>query len=82
MAQNQESTLPQDWAGGLEPDLDASILIDKPQDPELRESASIWMYDVDGSFAFNRIGVEAVAGTWDRRRHDGNFVFSGGLALV
>ena len=73
--------MPQDWAGGLGPDLDGSILVEKPENPELRESASIWMWDVDGAFAFNRIGVEAVASTWDQRRHDGNFVFSGGRSL-
>ena len=81
MTQNQFGTLAQDWAGGLEPDLDGAILIDSPENPELRESASVWLYDVDGQFAFNRIGVEAVAATWDRRRHDGNFVFAGGRSL-
>ncbi len=81
MVQVQHRTMPQDWAGGLEPDLDGSILVDRPENPELRESASIWMYDNDGRFAFNRIGVEALAETWDRRRHDGNFVFQGGRSL-
>jgi hypothetical protein len=70
-----------DWYGGLEPDLDISMLPGKPADPEMRESASIWLYEENGEFGFPRVGVEAVGSVWDTHRYDGNFAFRGGRIL-
>lgn len=69
------------WHGELEEDLDASLIPAKPADPELRESASIWLFEENGAFAFSRIGLEAVGATWENHRYDGNFVFPGGRIL-
>lgn len=69
------------WNGTLEPELDASLITGKPSDPEMRESASIWLFEEGGAFAFPRIGIEAVGATWERHRYDGNFVFPGGRIL-
>lgn len=69
------------WNGELEPDLDASLIPSKPADPELRESASIWLFEENGKFAFPRLGIEAVGATWENHRYDGNFVFPGGRIL-
>ena len=67
-----------DWYGGLEPELDISMLPGKPADPEMRESASIWLFEENGEFAFPRIGVEAVGEVWENHRYDCNFAFRGG----
>ena len=70
-----------DWYGGLEPALDGAILPDRPTDPEMRESASIWLFEENGAFAFPRIGIEAVGGAWERHRYDANFAFADGRIL-
>jgi hypothetical protein len=70
-----------DWYGGLEPELDISMLPERPADPEMRESASIWLFEENGAFAFPRVGIEAVGGVWETHRYDGNFAFAGGRVL-
>lgn len=70
-----------DWYGGLEPELDISMLPGKPADPEMRESASIWLYEENGDFGFPRIGIEAVGEVWENHRYDCNFAFRGGRIL-
>lgn len=71
----------QDWYGGLEPGLDGAMLPGKPDDPEMRESASIWLFEENGAFAFPRLGIEAVGAVWENHRYDGNFAFAGGRVL-
>ncbi|MBW8754119.1 MAG: hypothetical protein JF595_08185 [Sphingomonadales bacterium] len=75
------ATMTQDWYGGLEPELDGQMLPGKPADPEMRESASIWLFEENGHFAFPRIGLEAVGNVWENHRYDGNFAFEGGRIL-
>ena len=71
----------QGWSGDLEPELDGQLLPGKPDDPEMRESASIWLFEENGEFAFPRIGIEAVGAVWENHRYDGNFAFAGGRVL-
>jgi hypothetical protein len=52
-----------------------------PDDPEMRESMSVWLYEENGDFAFPRFGIEAEARSWDNRRVQGNFAFRGGRIL-
>jgi hypothetical protein len=70
-----------DWTGGLEPALDCSMIAERPEDPEMRESASIWLFEENGDFAFPRIGIEAVGAQWDNHRYDYNGGFRGGRIL-
>jgi hypothetical protein len=70
-----------DWAGGLEPELDGQILPGRPDDPEMRESASIWLFEENGAFAVPRLGLEAQGAVWENHRYDGNFAFPGGRIL-
>ncbi len=70
-----------DWYGGLEPGLDISMLPDRPADPEMRESASIWLFEESGEFGFPRIGIEAVGHSWERHRYDCNVAFRDGRIL-
>ena len=68
------------WAGGLPIALDL-MLPGKPEDPEMRESASIWLFEESGAFAFPRNGIEAQGAVWDRHRYDCNFAFPDGRVL-
>jgi hypothetical protein len=68
------------WRGGLAPHYDY-MLTDRPQDPNMRESASIWVYEENGEFAFPRNGIEAIGSAWDHHRYDCNFAFADGRAL-
>lgn len=66
--------------GGLSPELDY-MLSAKPDDPEMRESASIWLFEENGGFALPRNGIEAQGAIWDRHRFDCNFAFADGRVL-
>lgn len=70
-----------DWYGGLEADLDWSMIPGQPDDPEMRESASVWLFEEGGAFAFPRIGLEAVGAKWDTHRFDYNGALGGGRVL-
>jgi hypothetical protein len=65
---------------GLTPDHDL-FFHEQPRDPEMRESASIWLYEENGEFALPRIGIEAEAKSWDKRGYQANFAFGGGRIL-
>ena len=66
--------------GGLPPELDY-MFAGKPDDPEMRESASIWLCEEGGAFAFPRNGIEAQGAVWDTHRFDCNFAFADGRVL-
>jgi hypothetical protein len=68
------------WTGGLPPRLDY-MLPEKPSDPEMRESASLWLFEEGGAFGFPRHGLEAVGKVWDNHRIDCNFAFADGRVL-
>ncbi|MEO5586662.1 MAG: hypothetical protein ABIQ81_03105 [Novosphingobium sp.] len=69
-----------DWAGGLAPQYDY-MLTEKPQDPEMRESASMWFFDDSGEIGLPRIGIEAQGALWETHRFDANVAFQGGRVL-
>jgi hypothetical protein len=74
-------TVPQDFmTGGLPLELD-TMFAGRPEDPEMRESASIWMFEENGDFAVPRNGIEAVGSAWDNHRFDCNFAFANGRVL-
>lgn len=70
----------EEWRGGLQPHYDY-MLTEKPEDPAMRESASIWLFEENGDFAFPRIGLEGIGAVWDTHRTDCNFAFRDGRAL-
>jgi hypothetical protein len=65
---------------GLTPDHDL-FFPEKPQDPEMRESTSIWLFEENGEFAMPRVGIEGIASSWDERPYQANFAFPGGRIL-
>jgi prepilin-type processing-associated H-X9-DG protein len=68
------------WTGGLDLDLDY-MFPTKPEDPEMRESASIWLFEENGKFALPRVGLEAQGVVWDNHRFDANVAFADGRVL-
>ena len=66
--------------GGLPFELDY-MFAGKPEDSEMRESASIWLFEEGGAFALPRNGIEAQGAVWDRHRFDCNFAFADGRVL-
>ena len=48
------------WSPSLPSDLDYTVA-EKPADPEMRESASVWLFEEHGAFGLPRNGLEALA---------------------
>ena len=71
----------EEWRGGLAPHYDF-MLPGKPDDPAMRESASIWLFEENGAFALPRVGIEAMGSSWESHRVDMNASFPGGRVLV
>ena len=69
-----------DLTGGLAPEKDL-VFPGRPDDPEMRESTSVWLYEENGAFGFPRMGIEAEASAWDDRRLQAAFTFPDGRAL-
>jgi prepilin-type processing-associated H-X9-DG protein len=67
-------------SGGLEAQQDL-VFPGQPSDPQMRESASLWLFEANGTFGFPRMGVEAEASSWDNRRYQANFAFADGRVL-
>ena len=65
---------------GLTPEHDL-FFPEKPDQPEMRESTSIWLFEENGEFALPRIGIEGEASSWDDRLHQSNFALGGGRIL-
>src|SRR5688500_18275239 len=70
-----------DRTGGLEPAKDFYFAA-RPDDDQMRESASVWVFDDAGSIALPRLGIEAVAERWDARGIQVNVAFPDGRAVV
>lgn len=70
-----------DLSGGLEPTRDY-FLAERPDDPQFRESASVWVFDDAGVIGLPRAGIEAVAESWDARGLQVNVGFPDGRTVV
>lgn len=70
-----------DLSGGLDASRDY-FLSERPADPDFRESASFWVFDDKGQIGLPRVGIEAVAGSWDRRGLQVNLGFPDGRAVI
>lgn len=69
-----------DFCGGLTPDHEL-VFADKPSNPEMRESTSVWLFEHNGAFALPRFGIEAEASSWENPQYQVNFAFPGGRIL-
>ena len=70
-----------DLSGGMEPSRDF-FLAEPPDDPEFRESVSFWVFDDRGAIGLPRVGIEAVADSWDERGFQVNLGFPDGRTAV
>jgi hypothetical protein len=70
-----------DLTGGMEASRD-HFLAERPEDPQFRESASMWISDDEGAINLPRIGIEAVAESWDERGLQVNLGFPDGRAVI
>jgi hypothetical protein len=70
-----------DRRGGLEPAKDFYFAA-QPDDAQMRESASAWIFDDAGAIALPRLGIEAVAERWDQRGLQVNVAFPDGRAVI
>jgi hypothetical protein len=66
-----------DLTGGLDPNREL-MFSTRPEDPEMRDSASFWVLDHCGEFGLPRIGIEAVASHWDAHQIQVNVAFADG----
>ncbi len=69
-----------DLSGGL-PERREHFFADRPEDPEMRDSASMWIVDDRGEFAIPRVGIEALSKTWDSHDFQVNVSFADGRVV-
>jgi hypothetical protein len=68
-----------DLTGGIDPAREL-VFGERPDDPEMRDSVSMWVFDDQGQVGLPRIGVEAFAGHWEEHGLQVNVVFPDGRA--
>ena len=66
-----------DLTGGLDPAREY-MLARRPEDPEMRDSVSFWVFDDRGEIGLPRIGIEAVASNWEAHGVQVNVAFADG----
>ncbi len=66
-----------DLTGGIDPAREY-MFAERPQDPEMRDSVSFWVFDDRGQVGLPRIGVEAVAANWAEHSLQVNVAFPDG----
>jgi hypothetical protein len=69
-----------DLTGGLGDDREF-LFATQPDDPEMRESVNVWVWDQGTEFGMPRIGVEAVADQWETHDVQVNIAFASGRVL-
>ncbi len=70
-----------DLTGGMDASSDY-FLGRRPDDPEFRESVSVWVSDNEGLIGMPRLGIEAVGASWEQRGTQVNVGFPDGRAIV
>jgi hypothetical protein len=70
-----------DLSGGMDGTRDY-FLSSRPEDPQFRESASMWISDDRGAIGLPRVGIEAIAESWDKRDQQVNLGFPDGRTVI
>ena len=68
-----------DLTGGIDPAREY-MFAERPEDPEMRDSVSFWVFDDRGQVGLPRIGIEAVAANWEEHSVQVNVAFPDGRA--
>jgi hypothetical protein len=66
-----------DLTGGIDPSREL-VFAERPDDPEMRDSVSFWVFDDRGELGLPRVGIEAVAEHWEEHGLQVNVAFSDG----
>jgi hypothetical protein len=66
-----------DLTGGIDPAREY-MFAERPDNPEMRDSVSFWVFDDHGQVGLPRIGIEAVAANWDAHGLQVNLAFPDG----
>jgi hypothetical protein len=53
----------------------------QPEDPEMRESVNVWVWDDGDEFGFPRVAIEAIADQWETHDLQVNIAFADGRLL-
>jgi prepilin-type processing-associated H-X9-DG protein len=69
--------MPVDLTGGVDPGREY-IFAERPENPEMRDSVSFWVFDALGEVGLPRIGIEAVAANWQAHGVQVNVAFADG----
>lgn len=67
-------------SAGLDPGFEL-FLAERPSDPQMRDSATIWVMNEAGDLAFPRVTFDAIGEDWDNPRVQLNFVDRAGRTL-
>lgn len=66
-----------DLSGGIDPAREF-VFATRPDNPEMRDSVSFWVFDDGGEVGLPRIGIEAVASSWESHSVQVNVAFGDG----
>jgi hypothetical protein len=66
-----------DLAGGIDISRE-HVFAERPDDPEMRDSVSMWIFDDRGEVALPRVGIEGVASDWENHLLQVNVAFRDG----
>ena len=66
-----------DLTGGIDPAREY-MFAERPENPEMRDSVSFWIFDDRGQVGLPRIGIEAVAANWESHNVQVNVAFPDG----
>ena len=69
-----------DLTGGLDEEREF-VFATQPDDPEMRESVNVWVWDDSGELGLPRVGIEAVADQWDTHDIQVNLAQADGRVL-
>ena len=69
-----------DLSGGLDPGFEL-FAAERPANPQMRDSATLWIMDEAGDLAFPRVTFDAIGETWDTPWVQLNFVDRSGRTL-
>jgi prepilin-type processing-associated H-X9-DG protein len=66
-----------DLTGGIDASREL-LFAERPENPEMRDSVSFWVFDDKGTLGLTRIGIEAVAEHWEEHGLQVNVAFADG----
>jgi hypothetical protein len=69
-----------DLTGGLDPAFERFLRL-APGDPDMRDSATLWIIDETGKLAFPRVTIDAIGGSWATPWVQMNFAHADGRRL-